>query len=96
MHETWPRCFAAPHPLGILAWATLGRAVWQICDSVELEVPQQVAIVGVNDTPLAYAQRPTLTSICYPGEEVGYRAMMLLMKLIGRPREHGAVGGRAS
>jgi DNA-binding LacI/PurR family transcriptional regulator len=67
-----PLLKATPHPLGVLALGDpFARAVWRISDTLGLQVPAQVAIVGVNDTPLAFAQRPTLTSVCYPGEEVG-------------------------
>jgi len=79
-----------PKPLGVLALGDpFARGVLQVCDSLGLQVPRQVAIVGVNDTPLAFAQRPTLTSIGYPGEKVGQAAMTLLLRLIDgarRPR----------
>ena len=37
---------------------SLSRAVWRVCQSLGLRVPQQVAIIGVDDTPVAFAQRP--------------------------------------
>ena len=78
-----PLLKASPQPLGVLALGDpFARAVWRICDDLGLQVPRQVAIVGMNDLPLAFAQKPTLTSIRYPGEEVGCRAMQLLLKLI--------------
>jgi len=80
-----------PHPVGVLVLGDpFARAVWQVCDELALDVPEQVAIVGVNDLPIAFAHRPTITSIRYPGEEVGYRATQLLVKLIEggrRPRK---------
>lgn len=81
---------AAPKPLGVLALGDpFARGVWKMCDRAKLQVPGDVFIVGVNDLPIAFARKPTLTSIRYPGEEVGRRAMQLLLKLIAggvRPR----------
>jgi len=78
-----PLLEAAAKPLGVLALGDpFARGVLRICDSLGLQVPRQVAIVGANNTPLAYAQWPTLTSICYPGEVVGHRAATLLLELI--------------
>ncbi len=93
-----PLLSKSPHPLGVLALGDpFARAVWRVCDEVGLDVPGQVAIVGMNDLPVAFAQRPTMTSIHYPGEEVGRRATHLLAKLIGgarRPRK--PIGIRAT
>jgi LacI family transcriptional regulator len=87
-----------PHPVGVLALGDpFARVAWRICDELGLEVPRQVAIVGVNDLPVAFAHRPTITSIHYPGEEVGYRATQLLIKLIeGGRRPRKPVGIRAT
>jgi LacI family transcriptional regulator len=52
-------------------------------------VPRQVAIVGVNDLPMAFAQKPTLTSIHFPGEEIGKQATDLLLSLINGGRQPG-------
>ena len=80
-----------PKPVGVLALGdTYARLVWKACDQQKLAVPRQVAIVGMNDMPTAFAQKPTLTSIGYPGEEVGHQAAVLLLQLIRggqRPRK---------
>jgi LacI family transcriptional regulator len=85
-------------PLGVLALGDpFARAVRRICDDLGLQVPGQVAIVGMNDLPMAFAQKPTLTSIRYPGEEVGRRAMQLLLSLIdGGRRPLKPIGVRAT
>jgi len=80
-----------PKPVGVLGLGDpFARGVVRVCQQAGLQVPNEVAVVGMDDTPLAFAQRPRLTSICYPGEEVAYRAMTLLVKLINggrRPRK---------
>ena len=82
---------ALPKPVGVLALGdNYARWVWEVCDLHGLAVPRQVAIVGMNNTPIAFAQKPNLTSIGYPGEEVGYQAAVLLLQLLGggkRPRK---------
>ena len=93
-----PLLTASPHPLGVLALGDpFARGVWRICDDLGLQVPGQVAIVGMNDLPMAFAQKPTLTSIGYPGEVVGCRALQLLLKLIdGGRRPRKPIGVRAT
>jgi LacI family transcriptional regulator len=77
----------SPRPVGVLALNDpTARYVWQRCVALALDVPGDVAIVGVDDSPVAFGRKPTLTSIRYPGEEVGYRAMELLTSLIGGGR----------
>ncbi len=87
-----------PHPVGVLALGDpFARALWGVCDGLALDVPGQVAIVSVNNLPIAFAHRPTITSIHYPGEEVGYRATQLLVRLIEggrRPRKPLTVRAR--
>lgn len=80
-----------PQPVGVLALNdTTARYVWELCLTLGMEVPRDVAILGVDDSPVAFGRQPTLSSIRYPGEAVGYQAMELLTKLIAggrRPRK---------
>lgn len=77
-----------PHPVGVLSLSDpVARVVLDICKEHELDVPNQVAVMGVDNLPTAIQNRPTISSIDYPGEEVGYRAARLLAKIIdGGPR----------
>jgi len=86
-----PLLLSLPRPVGVLGLGDpFARGVLRVCQEAALAVPDEVAIVGMDDTPVAFAHRPRLTSIRYPGEQVAYRAMNLLMNLIEggrRPRK---------
>ncbi len=80
-----------PHPVGVLALNDpTARQLLNMCVDLELRVPQQVAIVGVDNSPIAFGRAPTITSILTPGEDVGYRGTKLVVKLVEggrRPRK---------
>lgn len=80
----------APKPLAVLALNDgVGRAVCQACRQLQLAIPQEVAVLGVDDTDLARSCSPPLSSIHTPGERVGYEAMRLLERLILGERPPG-------
>jgi DNA-binding LacI/PurR family transcriptional regulator len=47
-----------------------------------LRVPREVALIGFDDSPLAEALHPTLTSVRMPVEEIGALATQMLVKLV--------------
>jgi DNA-binding LacI/PurR family transcriptional regulator len=49
----------------------------------ELEVPDDIALVGFDDVQLAHYIDPPLTTVRLPAYELGYRAATLLTQLIG-------------
>jgi len=73
---------ALPKPVGILASNDVqGAQVSEYCRQLRLLVPDQVAIVGVDDDDLlCELSRPSLSSIALPGERIGYEAALLLDK----------------
>lgn len=72
-----------PHPVGVLALNDeIARAVLNRITEIGLETPGDVAIVSVNDSLNAIRQRPTLTSVAYPGLTIGYRAMEVLVRQV--------------
>jgi LacI family transcriptional regulator len=74
----------APKPLALLA-ATDNHAVevLEICDSLGLAVPEQISIVGVDDSLLAVdAMRTPISSVDTNLEMVGYRGAQLLGEMI--------------
>jgi len=74
---------AAPWPVGVLATNdVIARMVLGRAATLGLDVPEQVAVVGVADSFTAISQSPTLTSIRTPGKRIGYRAMERLAKMI--------------
>lgn len=74
-------------PLGVLAINDeMARVVVAAAGSLGLAVPTQVAVVGVDDSPVAFRERPTITSVQYPGSEIGYRAAEMVVRLVeGKP-----------
>jgi len=57
-------------------------AIVCICQKLGLDVPSQVAILGVGDRTTATDCRIPLSSISIPGEAIGWEAMALLHRLI--------------
>ncbi len=83
---------AQPKPLALLA-CNDARA-WdcaQICDSIGLNVPNEVAILGVdNDDVFCRASRPPLSSVVVPWEAMGFQAAGLLdQRLAGKEVKPG-------
>jgi AraC-like DNA-binding protein len=81
---------ALPKPVGILC-PTLGGGGYLIrcCQALSLRVPEDVAVIGGDDTDLSLAGEPTLTSVVPALETLGFDAMRLLMDFVAghRPPE---------
>jgi LacI family transcriptional regulator len=67
-------------PVGILASNDVqGAQVSEFCRQLGFRVPDEVAIVGVDDDDLlCELSRPSLSSVALPGERIGYEAAVLL------------------
>jgi len=80
-----------PKPVGVMAADDdLGRHVLEACRAYELRVPQDVAVIGVdNNELLCLLSTPALSSVEQGARGLGYRAAMLLDELIrgARPRQ---------
>ncbi|ROR21113.1 XylR family transcriptional regulator [Vibrio crassostreae] len=73
-----------PTPTGIIA-ATDSRArhLLQVCDHLNLMVPDKVSIIGIDNEELArYLTRVSLSSVAQGCKEMGYRAAKMLHKHI--------------
>jgi LacI family transcriptional regulator len=73
-----------PRPTGIMVcndqW---GQVVLESCRQLEMVVPEEIAIVGVdNDEPLCAVCDPPLSSVRPRHDEVGYEAARLLDQLM--------------
>ena len=86
--QRWMR--SLPKPVGIFAPNDIwGVQLTEMCHQERLQVPEEVAIVGVdNDDLLCRLSRPPLSSVALPTERVGYAAAALLDRLIGGYRPH--------
>lgn len=76
--QCWLR--ALPQPAGVFACHDVwGLQVVEACRLTGLRVPEDVAVVGVdNDDLLCELARPSLSSIIVPAERIGYEAAGLL------------------
>jgi LacI family transcriptional regulator len=77
-------------PTGIICSSdTLAAAAVAECSILGLRVPGEISIVGFGDTSLAWALRPTLTTVRVPLEEMGRNAAdAVLAGLGGGPLPH--------
>ena len=80
-----------PKPVGILAVRDLrAREVLQACQSIRLRVPEDVAVVGVdNDDLLCEMSDPPLSSVSVPWEQIGHHMGASIQRLLqgdARPR----------
>lgn len=85
---------ALPKPMGILASNDVqGAQVSEYCRQLRLRVPDEIAIVGVDDDDLlCELSRPSLSSVALPGERIGYEAAVLLDKwLLGSSPDESVV-----
>jgi DNA-binding LacI/PurR family transcriptional regulator len=72
-----------PKPAGILCCHLGGGGyIIRCCQALGLRVPEDVAVVGSDDTDLCLATDPTLTSVLLSLETVGFESMGLLMNMI--------------
>jgi LacI family transcriptional regulator len=75
---SWVR--SLPHPCGVMACNDpRGQKVLEACRRSGVRVPDEVAVVGVdNDEPICAIADPTLSSVVADHEGVGYQAAALL------------------
>ncbi|HWB16982.1 MAG TPA: DNA-binding transcriptional regulator [Vicinamibacterales bacterium] len=81
--ETWLR--GLPKPVGIMAaHDALGRRLLHACRVLRLSVPDEVAVVGVdNDDLQCHLCHPALSSIEQGAVRLGYSAARLLDRILG-------------
>lgn len=77
-----------PKPVGVFACHDVwGLQVVEACRLTGLKVPDEVAVIGVdNDDLLCELARPSLSSIMIPSERIGYEAAALLERLMRRAK----------
>src|ERR1035437_2234528 len=83
---SWPPKTTSPPPEPPRARG--GAAPLQVRAAAGRRVPEDVAVVGFNDAPLAETTYPPLSSVRQPVEEMGREMVQLLLELIRTP--HGA------
>lgn len=83
-----------PKPVALFgATDTRGRQVIDACRLAGINVPQEAAVLGVdNDEDICETCTPALSSIAFEAERVGYEGMMLLDQLMrGSVRKPGII-----
>jgi len=78
-----------PKPVGLMACDDEhGRHVIEACKLAALHVPEQIAVIGVdNDRVVCALSDPPLSSIAVNAERAGYEAAQLLDKLMTRKKK---------
>jgi LacI family transcriptional regulator len=80
-----------PQPVGVFtAFDKIGWEVSDACRAAGLRVPEEVAVLGVNnDEFYCGLSHPPLSSIRIPWERVGAEAALMLEQQMARPRSGG-------
>ena len=60
----------------------MAAGAMSVLDAAGRSVPDDVAIIGYDDSPVAATARPALTSVRQPIEEMGQEAARLLLELV--------------
>ncbi len=80
---------AGPHPLAVFAWNDADAVhVLQACATMGLRVPDEVAVLGVDNQPMVCEQQPVkLSSVAHDLVRIGYTGAALLERLMngGKP-----------
>ena len=80
--EQWLR--RCPKPLAVMASNDIcGRLVLETCRNAGMQIPNEVAVIGVdNEDPLSRLVWPGLSSIALATEQIGFRAADLMHRLV--------------
>jgi DNA-binding LacI/PurR family transcriptional regulator len=71
---------------GVFASSDLmAAAAVRVLHQARKRIPEDVAVIGFDDSPTAYATRPPLSSIRQPIEELGREAVSILMDEMEQP-----------
>ena len=72
-----------PKPAGLLCPDLGGGGyVIRVCRALGIRVPEDVALVGTDDTDVSLSSRPTLTSVIPVGERIGAEAVRALARMM--------------
>ncbi|MFC4993829.1 substrate-binding domain-containing protein [Rubritalea tangerina] len=76
-------------PCGVFAADDLLAAnILRVAADLGINVPGQLAVIGTNSQPIfCLSTRPSLTSVQYPGREIGYKAAEKLDNLLSGKEE---------
>ncbi|MFI8621240.1 MULTISPECIES: XylR family transcriptional regulator [unclassified Marinomonas] len=80
--ETWLN--SLPKPIGIVAVTdSRARHLLQACDHLNIMVPEEIAIIGIDNESMArYLNRTALSSVEQGSKEMGYAAAKMLHRML--------------
>jgi LacI family transcriptional regulator len=75
-----------PKPVAVFAYHDfLAWEVAQVCHTLHLEIPEELALLGVDDDELfCRLAHPAISSIAYPAERIGFEAAAMLDRMMRR------------
>lgn len=75
-----------PKPVGIVACNDFwGSEILQVCQEFDLDVPNEIAVIGIDDDPvISQLCMPPLSSVGVNARAIGYRAAAMLHGMITR------------
>ncbi len=77
------RCASAPLPTAIFcASDAIAYGCMEVLTSHGIRIPDDISVVGFDDTMMARMTRPPLTTVCQPFRQMGRRAVELLLSQI--------------
>ncbi|URZ01103.1 substrate-binding domain-containing protein [Clostridium felsineum] len=79
----WAHLKSEKRPSGIFCYNDeIAYIVLTIADKLNIKVPEELSIVGFDDSSLAEIMQPNLTTITHPKEQMGKDAANLIISLI--------------
>jgi len=91
-HATEALLRARPRPTAIVCsndWTAIGAL--HAIDAAGLRVPEDISLVGFDDTPIASYSRPPLTTVRMSAADIGATACKALFNLIEDKKHEGAL-----
>ncbi len=82
---------SAPKPLGVFAYSDYDAArVESVCRENGIAVPEEVSVLGVDNSPMICLNQPVkISSVNHDLERIGYEGAALLERLMDRRRKPG-------
>ncbi|MBI4026781.1 MAG: LacI family DNA-binding transcriptional regulator [Verrucomicrobia bacterium] len=88
---------AQPRPTAIVTWNVYASTLITTLQERGIRVPQDISLIGMDDTVDAGLTMPPLTSYHFPVDEIGFSAAELLIRKLqnpDRPPHHITVNGQ--
>lgn len=82
-HQLLKKVFREQHYDGVIATTEkLATAVYEVCEALQLRIPQDLQVIGFSNLSTARFLNPSLTTISQPAFDMGKAAAALLFKAL--------------